>query len=282
MEKILVTGANSYVGTSFEKWVSKWSDEYYINTIDLKRNQWSKMDFSGYEVILHVAGIVHIKETKTNSNLYYSVNRDLTYEVAKKAKRDGAKQFVFLSSMSVYGLTTGVISKDTELNPKSNYGKAKLQAENLLLSLEDDNFIISIIRAPIIYGKGCKGNYLKLSKFASLSPVFPKINNKRSMIYVDNLCELLRLIINNKSPGIFCPQNKEYVCTSLMIKLIGNIHGKNIMMVKMFNPILRIIKSETLNKVFGDLIYDKTLSQYSEEYSVIDFDESIRLTEEEF
>lgn len=259
MKKILITGANSYVGTSFISWLKQWPDEYKTEAISVRGYEWKEKDFSIYDVVFHVAGIAHIKETKENSELYYKVNRDLAYEVAKKAKRCGVKQFIFLSSMSVYGMETGVISKYTVPTPKSNYGKSKLQAEELIAPLEDSTFKISVLRPPMIYGKGCKGNYVRLEKFALKSPIFPDIKNKRSMIYIDNLCGFIRLLIDDYSTGLFLPQNDEYVCTSKMVRNIAKAYGKKIYMTKLFNPLLRILKVRTVNKVFGDLVYEKII-----------------------
>lgn len=257
MKKILITGANSYIGTSFEKWLEQLSNEYKVYTVDIKDDTWKEKDLSKYDVVFHVAGIAHIKETKENASLYYKVNRDLVYEVAKKAKADGVKQFIFLSSMSVYGMETGVISKDTVPAPKSNYGKSKLQAEELIEPLQDSTFSIAVLRPPMIYGKGCKGNYVRLEKFALKSPIFPKIENKRSMMYIDNLCEFVKQIIDYEGKGLFLPQNDEYVCTSDMVREIAEANGKNIYMTKLFNPLLRVLKISTVNKVFGDLVYER-------------------------
>lgn len=256
MKKILITGANSYIGTSFTNWLKQWPDEYKTESISVRGDEWKEKDFSMYDVVFHVAGIVHIKETKENSELYYKVNRDLAYEVAEKVKRDGVKQFIFLSSMSVYGMETGVINKATVPMPKSNYGKSKLQAEELILPLEDSKFAIAVLRPPMIYGKGCKGNYVRLEKFALKSPIFPDIKNKRSMIYIDNLCEFVKRIIDNESKGLFLPQNDEYVCTSDMVREIAEAHGKKIHVIKLFNPLLMLLRGSTVNKVFGDLVYE--------------------------
>lgn len=255
MKKILITGANSYIGTSIEKWLDK--SEYSVDTIDMIDGTWKEKDFSKFDVVFHVAGIAHIKETKENAALYYKVNRDLVYEVAKKAKTDGVKQFIFLSSMSVYGMETGVISRGTIPAPKSNYGKSKLQAEELIAPLQDTAFNIAVLRPPMIYGEGCKGNYVRLEKFALKSPIFPKIKNKRSMIYIDNLCEFVKQIIDDESKGLFLPQNDEYVCTSDMVREIAEAHGKKIYMTKLFNPLLRVLKVSMVNKVFGDLVYER-------------------------
>lgn len=279
MKKILITGANSYIGTSFENWLSKYPDRYIVNTVDMMNDSWKNMDFSPYDVVFHVAGIAHIKETKKNSELYYKVNRDLVYETAKKAKKDGIRQFIFLSSMSVYGIDKGIIDQHTTLNPKSNYGKSKLQAEKLILSLEENDFKISIIRPPMVYGRGCKGNYPRLAKLALKSPIFPNINNIRSMIFIDNLCEFIRILIDDCSSGVFFPQNKEYVRTSEMVRLISEVHGKKVKLTKLFNPIIKKINLNIFNKVFGNLIYDMKLSDYDKEYRICDFYESINKTE---
>ncbi|MBU3073197.1 NAD-dependent epimerase/dehydratase family protein [Clostridium estertheticum] len=280
MKNILITGANSYIGISLEKWLEKDSDKYSIDTLDMKDNEWKNKDFSKYDVVFHVAGIAHIKETKENAKLYYKVNRDLVYEVAKKAKNDGVRQFIFLSSMSVYGMETGVIGKETIPDPKSNYGKSKLQAEELIAPLGDSNFRIAIVRPPMVYGKGCKGNYIRLKKFALKTPIFPEIENKRSMIYINNLCEFVKLLIDDCGSGLFLPQNEEYVATSEMVKLIAKAHGKKMHMTKLFNPLLKILKISTVNKVFGDLVYEKSLINEDDSYCLFFFKQSVRLSEE--
>lgn len=260
MKKILITGANSYIGTSFEKYIRQWKEEYTVDTVDMIEGTWKEKDLSKYDVVFHVAGIAHIKETKENAPLYYKVNRDLVYEVAKKVKADGVTQFIFLSSMSVYGMETGVISRNTIPEPKSNYGKSKLQAEKLIEPLQDSTFSIAVLRPPMIYGKGCKGNYVRLENFALKSPIFPDIKNKRSMIEINNLCKFVKQIIDDESNGLFLPQNEEYICTSDMVREIAKAHGKKIYMTKLFNPLLRVLKVSTVNKVFGDLVYEKEIS----------------------
>lgn len=276
MKKILITGANSYVGSSLEKWLLKESDKYLIDTIDTRNDSWKKKNFSEFDVVFHVAGIAHIKGTKENSDLYFKVNRDLAYAAALKAKEEGVKQFIFLSSMSVYGIENGVIDKDSLLKPKGNYGKSKLEAERLIGPLADDNFKVVILRPPMIYGKGCKGNYPKLAKFAVKVPVFPDIDNKRSMIYIDNFCEFVKVLIDSCSAGLYFPQNREYVNTSEMVRLIAELHGKKIVMTKLFNPLIKLLKISIINKVFGDLVYEKDLSS---NFDIVSFRESIIKTE---
>ena len=277
MKKILITGANSYVGASFEKWLSQWPNEYHVDTIDMIDGTWREKSFVGYDVIFHVAGIAHIKETKENAHLYYEINRDLAFETAQKAKTDGVSQFIFMSSMSVYGIESGVITKNTKPSPKSHYGKSKLEAEEKISLLIDNTFVLAVLRPPMIYGKGCKGNYQRLSEFAKKAPIFPDIHNERSMIYIDNLSEFIRNLIDEQTRGLFLPQNKEYVCTSELVRKIAKIYGKNIKGFCIFNPLIKILmrKIEILNKVFGNLIYLQDASVCS----TVGFEESVRMSE---
>ena len=264
MKKVLITGANSYIGTSFERWVSQYPDRYKVDTVDMKDGSWRDKDFSYYDVVFHVAGIAHVSSDPKLKDLYYRVNRDLTIETAKKAKAEGVKQFIFMSSIIVYGDSSKkkrVIDRNTIPSPSNFYGDSKLQAEIGLKALEDENFKIVILRPPMIYGKGSKGNYPKLSK--------------------DNLCEFIRLMIDNEERGLFFPQNAEYVKTSEMVRLIAEVHGRKIRLTKVFNPIIKMIFGVNMvNKVFGNLVYDRSMSVYSNgDYWIRDFRKSIELSE---
>ncbi|UTR12128.1 NAD-dependent epimerase/dehydratase family protein [Evansella sp. LMS18] len=288
MKKILVTGANSYVGTSFIKWLSQYPEKYSIDTISLRDESWKQRSFKGYDVVLHTVGIAHVDSSPDPKmeQEYYRVNRDLTIETAEKAKNEGVKQFIFLSSIIVYGDSSyinkpRVIDEKTVPKPANFYGNSKLQAENGIKLLENESFKVAIIRPPMIYGKGSKGNYPKLAQAAQILPIFPNIENQRSMLHIDNLSEFLRLLIANKDSGIFFPQNAEYVKTSDMVKLISEARGKKIRLIKLFNPLLGILgrKVGIINKMFGSLIYEQSLSDYKKNYIVRNFKESIFETE---
>ena len=258
MKKILITGANSYIGTSFEKYMEQFGNDYSIDTVDMIGDSWKSKSFSGYDCVFHVAGIAHQKETLENAHLYYEVNRNLAIATAKKAKREGVKQFILLSSMSVYGVETGVITKETIPHPKSHYGKSKLQADEKIVKLDCASFKVAILRPPMVYGKDCKGNYQRLRTFALKSPIFPDYPNKRSMVYIGNLCAFVKKTIDEEKSGLFFPQNAEYVNTSKMVKEIAEENGKHIRYTKLFNPFIKILSVSIVKKVFGNLIYDKT------------------------
>lgn len=290
MKKILITGANSYVGMSVETYLSQWPERYTVDTVDMIDGSWKERSFAGFDAVFHVAGIVHREDSKNDpgqAELYDRVNTRLAIETARKAKAEGVKQFVFMSSASVYGLTapmgkTVMITKDTPLKPVDNYGISKAKAEEGLRTLAGEDFKIVILRPPMIYGKGCRGNYVTLAKLAKKLPAFPWVENQRSMLYMENLAEFVRLVIENEEEGIYCPQNNEYVNTCDMVNLIAHANGKGILMVRGFGWALKLLRPVTamVDKAFGSLCYDRELSKYSQDYCVKNLQESILETEQ--
>lgn len=257
MKKILITGANSYIGTSFEKYMSQWSNQYQVNTVDMIDGSWREKSFSGYDTVFHVAGIAHQKETEENKTLYYKVNRDLVLEIAEKAKRSGVPHFVFMSSMSVYGMERGVITPDTKPTPSTHYGRSKLEAEEGLKRLASSNFSIAILRPPMVYGKNCRGNFQTMLKLVNKSPIFPVVQNQRSMISIRNLCSFARMVIDQKLEGVFSPQNREYVNTTEMARLISNTVGRRVWFSRLAGLFVSILIPfvSAAGKAFGSLIY---------------------------
>lgn len=274
MKKVLLTGAGSYIGEKVKEYLMDYPGDYTVDMKDTLGWKPQMSDFIGYDSVFNVAGIAHIKETNENRHLYYDVNRDLVVKIATSAKEAGVKQFILLSTMSVYGLTVGIISKETRVKPVNAYGRSKVEADEAIAQLRDESFKFACLRPPMVYGKGCKGNYQSLRKFALKSPIFPEYNNQRSMIYIGNLCEFVKQCIDEEKSGLFFPQNAEYIRTSEMVKLIAKCHRKKIRFTKVFNWALRIVPINVVKKVFGTLIYEPvdTINAYS-------LAESIRLSE---
>ena len=289
MKKILITGANSYVGVSFAQYLERWPERYRVDTVDMIGDGWREKDFSGYDVVFHVAGIVHNPKTKDDPrqmDLYEQVNTKLAIETARKAKAAGVKQFIFMSTAGVYGAETPVgkqvvITWDTPLCPRDNYGISKMKAEEGLAPLAEEGFKLVILRPPMIYGRGCKGNYVTLAKLARKLPVFPYVENQRSMLYMDNFSEFVRLMVDNEEQGIFCPQNNAYSNTSEMVRMIAKANGKNIPLVKGFGWAVKCLGHFTglVDKAFGNLCYDWELSRYKQDYCVVGLADSIAETE---
>ena len=284
MKKILITGKDSYIGTSFEKWLSQSPDQYRVTTIDVRDDSWKNHDFSQYEIVFHVAGIAHVSTNPKLKDLYFKVNRDLTFEVAKISKLNKVKHFIFMSSIIVYGNSSkinGKITENTYPDPENFYGESKLQAENLLSSLKSKEFLVTILRPPMIYGLYSKGNYPKLSKLSRYLFFFPKFENNRSMLHIDNLCQFVKCVIDNTRSGTFFPQNSEFVTTYKLVETIRSINKKKTLLIKLFNPFIRVLlNTKFMIKIFGTLTYEKNMSKYEFcNYQIRNFKESILLTE---
>jgi len=289
VKKILITGANSYIGTSFERYLAQWPEQYQVDTVDMVDGSWRGKSFAGYDAVYHVAGIAHSDTgnvTEERKAFYYQINTDLTVEAAKKAKADGTRQFIFMSSAIVYGESAPIgkskrITRETPVSPANFYGDSKVQAENGILPLNDENFKVVVLRPPMIYGPGSKGNYPVLSKLARKLPVFPAVNNERSMLYIENLMEFVRLMVENEERGIFWPQNGTYSNTTELVKMIAKNRGKSIAVIPGFTWALKLMSHCTglVNKAFGSLSYDMELSDYPQDYRKCTLEESIKKTE---
>lgn len=293
--KILITGADSYIGVSFENYAGrKYADNFTIDTIDLLDKKWRDQSFSGYDTVFHVAGIAHAdvgKVSEETKKKYYAVNTDLAIEAAKKAKAEGVKQFVLMSSMIVYGESgrygeRRMISRRTVPAPANFYGDSKWQADRGVRALADEQFVVTVLRPPMIYGKGSKGNYPTLANFAKKLPVFPKVKNQRSMCHIDNLCEFLCQIMLLGKGGVFIPQNAEYTQTSEMVKAIAVVSGNKIKESVIFTPAIILSSKlpgkigDLVNKAFGNMTYEQEMSEYPGiNYRVVDLKESIKRTE---
>lgn len=296
MKKILITGANSYIGNVFRQYMDANQAEHQesrwlIDSISLQDDAWEQASFSGYHTILHMAGIAHAdvgKVSKEGREQYYRVNRDLAVRAAKKARAEGVRQFVYMSSVIIYGDSAPVgrqkhITADTAPAPANFYGDSKYQAETELQKLTTAVFQVAIVRAPMIYGKGSRGNFSLLLKLAKRTPVFPDIQNQRSMLYVENLAEFIRLLTEAGTGGIFYPQNAEYVSTAEMVRLIGKALGRKIRLWRLLNLPVRLAAKmpgkigAMAGKAFGSLTIDKGLSnQGITDYQIYSLEESIK------
>lgn len=276
--RVLITGKTSYIGNNIKNWLENYN--FNIDMLSLRDIDINELELNNYDILIHCSAVVHKKGKKITEAEYYKTNSLMTLNIAKRAKECGVKHFIFFSSMAVYGKNKGFITNDTEERPITSYGKSKFEAENIIKNLEDDKFIISIIRPPVVYGYNCPGNYKKISRIAVKIPFFPYVENKRSMIYIENLCEFIRLLILNPSNGIFFPQNKEYVNISLMVKSIAKEHNKYMHLSKILGYLVSLFKFSLIDKVFSSLIYDLSISNtFDFKYNVVNFDESISKTE---
>ena len=280
MKKVLITGAGSYIGTKVEEWLMRSSELFEVDAVDTLNDNWKNADFSKYDVVYNVAGIAHVKAKKSEEPLYYAVNRDMVIEIAKTAKAAGVKHFIHMSSMIVYKevktLEGKRITVDTLPAPNGFYGDSKFQGELGVRELENDDFKVCIMRPPMIYGPGCKGNFPKLIWLATKTPVFPAWHNKRSMLYIDNLCEFVKQVILYGTRGIVYPQNAEYADTCEIIRFYAQKYGRKVWITKLFNPFIWMTGSllRPVGKMFSDSTYDMEMSKYDFDYQVVGLKES--------
>ena len=288
MKRILITGKNSYIGTSFEQYVRRrYPEEFHVDTLDMRDSGWRKRDFSGYDTVFHVAGIAHAdvgSVTEEGREQYYQVNTRLALDTAAKAKAEGVAQFVFMSSMIVYGGQERV-AMDTLPTPENFYGDSKWQADVGVRELGSKDFQVAVLRPPMVYGPGSKGNYPRLSKLAKKLPVFPQVKNCRSMLYIENLCEFLCRIMEEGRGGVFFPQNREPVSTGRLVKEIAGCAGHRIWVTPLLSPGVAIGKhmpgkvGNLCRKAFGSSYYEPGMGEMEWDYEVADWRESVRRTE---
>ena len=346
IRKILITGASGYIGSNVIRYLQEYNELhnissacaqkaessqrqtetvqagtpqslttlYQIDTLSLRETDWEEYDFSGYTCVLHLAGKAHAdidKLSEAEKQEYYKVNCDLAVRVAGMAKAAGVPQFIYMSSVIVYGDSAGVgytkhITAATEPTPANFYGDSKWQAEQELVKLadwkawdgtvgravagekvhcdrnvQDGGFQVAIVRSPMVYGQGSKGNFPMLVKIAERTPIFPKIQNERSMIYIENLTEFLRLLIDSGQGGIYLPQNAEYTTTAEMVHRIGACKGKHIHLMGVMNPFVRLAGAcpgkvgKLANKAFGSLTIEQGLTGDITGYQRYSVEESI-------
>ena len=275
MKRVLITGANSYVGTNVEAWLKKTPELFEVDTVSTFNDEWKQADFSKYDVVFHVAGIAHVDAKKKMEPLYRKVNTVLTLEVAEWAKNNGVKQFIFMSSGIVFreskSLKANVVTPETQPNPNGFYGDSKLQAEIGLRKLEDEKFKVAILRPPMIYGPNCKGNFMRLAKLGTVTPVFPAFHNKRSMLYIDNLSEFVKQIILREEGGTFYPQNKELADTVEIAKAFAKQNNHRLHVWRWLNIFVYIGSPfiRSLNKMFADFYYIPEMSTYDFDYQLV-------------
>ena len=299
-KKVLITGAGSYIGQSFIQYAKKHNpDNFEIEELDMTDAAWRDKDFSEYDVVYHVAGIAHADVGNVSEEIkskYYEVNTGLAVEAAEKAKREGVKTFIFMSSMIVYGESAPygekkVINATTVPQPANFYGDSKLQADVAVRELADDTYKVIVLRPPMIYGKDSKGNYRTLAKLAKKLPIFPDVDNERSMLYIENLCEFLCQIMllkpYHRNSVVLLPQNGEWTKTSDMVKEIAQASGKKITELKCLAPAVKIGSKMPrkigglVNKAFGNNCYNKRISHYDGlNYQLISAKKTIVKTEE--
>ena len=286
MKKVLLVGVGGYIGGKFTEYINTHYPDWQIDAVDSMNGIWKGADFHGYDAVYNVSGLAHANARNGSEELYYEVNGQLPIDVAKKAKEEEVPLFVQMSSQIVYGDMSGLgeeklITAETIPSEPTVYGKSKMMAERGLQEMVDDTFQVAIMRPPLIYSEFARDNFPRLVNFAKKMPIFPKLENKQSMVYVDNLCELVKLVIENCKGGIYYPQQECYIETSKIVADIAKAVGNKMWQTRVFNPLLKILSKSPklgfIHKAFGSIAYDMRLSNhFNGQYRVVSYEESIQ------
>jgi len=270
---ILLTGSNGFIGSYF---MQKYNKKYIINTFSFQNNEFSNLNLSRINTVIHLSALVHQMGGATKEE-YFDINVNNTLELAQKAKNSGVKHFIFMSTVKVYGEESEIVYKeDTICNPQDDYGKSKLKAEIELKKLENSNFTVSIIRTPIVYGLGVKANILNLVKLVNKIPILPfgNIQNRRSMVYIGNLCGIINRIIEVKKSGIFLASDDRAISTSSLIILISKALNKKVFLFSfpLFTILLKKLKPSFYKRLYMSLTIDNSITKqklsFSNQYTV--------------
>jgi nucleoside-diphosphate-sugar epimerase len=277
MTRILITGANSFIGTNFKEF-SKFRNTEEVSLIDKRPED---IDFTGYDVVLHLAAIVHQSE-KITEEMYFKINSDLCLKVAECAKKAGVSQFVFMSTVKVYGdnnTKDELRNEKSECNPGDAYGRSKLDAEERLKKLTGDSFIVSVIRTPLVYGNGVKANMHRLIKLVDHFPVLPfgETGNRRSFTYIENLTGYIDRIIEKRISGVFIAKDATSLSTTELVSFIADCLGKKRIFFRLPGIIKKmaiLLAPNQFDRLFGSLEFEnnqtRAILNYSPQYSTSD------------
>lgn len=257
--KILIVGKTSFIGQGIGRWFAQKQPQPRVDFLSVRDEGWKTMDLSPYDAVIFTAALVHRPDV-TDEGAYFRLNAELPYEFARYAKAQGVEQFLFFSSVSVYrsgrSLPGGcIISHRTPLEPNTLYGKSKRKGEQLVQSLADDRFHVSIVRPTYVYGKDCRGIHIAVQhKLSRLLPILPKAFRKVTlgMVYIDNLSELCWLIVQSHRSGVYHAQDGRCLSTWEVLKVMAPKKW-SLPCTWLFLPFCRL---SPVQRLFGGSCYD--------------------------
>lgn len=259
MIRLLLTGSNGFIGSNF---VDKYKDRHDIKSFSFYHDNLAILNCKNIDVIVHLSALVH-QMNGASSEEYDEINVTQTLHLAQKAKSEGVMHFIFMSTVKVYGEENDLPYTETSsCFPQDDYGKSKLKAERELQKLQDENFTVSIIRTPIVYGYGVKANIKHLINLVKKIPIIPLggIKNQRSIVYIGNLCHLIDTLIEKKQSGVFLASDDEPLSTTDLVQKIAKVTQRKRYLITLpfFELLLRKLKPSFHQRLYGNLIVNNT------------------------
>ena len=247
-----------------------------VNSISARTQQWQSLPFGMYDCIIDLAAVTPYSSFtdpkkegtgQPSEEAYFSVNRDLTFSLGKKAKEEGCRHFLFMSSMDVYGLMPRAgkrteISKNTDCRPQSFYGQSKLAGEESLRAIEEDDFHVTVLRVPMVYGPECRGAYEIFRSLAASGSKLPSFRNELSAIHISTLCAFIQYLLDQEITGTFHPQNREYLSGLELLELAAKETGSQLRTSRLTGLKYRLFPKSVppeIHQVFGSVVYGKEI-----------------------
>lgn len=282
--KVLIVGKNSYIAQRTGAWFEKKPVPAEVEYISVRDDSWRQKNLTGFDAVIYTAAIVHRKDA-VPEEMYDAVNAQQPFAFAQAAKAAGVKQFVFLSTMGVYGqdkrLPAGnIVDENTPLKPFPGYGSSKLKGERLLQSLQDESFHVSIIRPANVYGRGCKGGYISgFAKITAKLPVLPRAfeGSRQGMLFVDNLAELCWLAVNADCSGVYPAQDRTPVSAYDIMRAMADCVCPRKKAIR-GEAALKLVQGNALvNKLFGGVSYAEDYAKCPlGDYQLVEFRDAIK------
>ncbi len=237
--KVFITGADGFVGKNLIKEFNKNSISYVAGNRALygdmvSQKNWAQF-LNGCEAVVHLAARVHVMNETSNDplSLFRAMNVQVTLNLAEAAKQCGVRKFIFISSVKVNGEETfgQPFKANDNPAPQDPYGLSKMEAERELMKLhEQGKFEVVIIRPPLIYGPEVKANFQKLMWLVEkdLPIPFGRVNNKRSLVSVNNLANLIVTALRHPKSGgeIFLVSDDDDLSLKDLLLKMGKVLGK--------------------------------------------------------
>ena len=241
--KIIITGAAGFVGSNLSKYLEDKGN--VVGKLSLRKSDWILN--KNADVIIHLAGKAHDTANTSADDEYFKVNRDLTIRLFEEFLNSEIRDFIYFSSVKATADTIeGILDENHPSDPKTPYGKSKLEAENYLLAQElPENKRLFIIRPCMIHGPGNKGNLNLLYKVVEKGIPWPlaDFDNQRSFLSIDNLNFLIERIISdqNMTSGIYNFSDDKALSTNDLVKIIANTSGKTERLLKIPKHLISFI-----------------------------------------